>query len=391
MQKPLRILVVVDLPWDVRFGGARVFVELAEAWRAAGHVVSKYCLTDAYAASATSGFRSAWRQLLFPWKVAAFVRRSANCFDVIDCLLGTLPFPKKRLHFTGLLVARSVGFYRLYQNFHRMARDRWSEQSRGKLSGRIFYTLLGRRMFQASEKALEHCDLLNLPNEDELLCLRHEVGSNKPAVIHPYGLTAERRSAFLQTAAAPNVRWAEKKVSFIGMWSTRKGAKDWGGIIRLVRASVPEVRFVFLGTLVEDRKVLHDLALPASDFIELVPEYQPDELPKLLAHSTVGGFPSYAEGFGFAVLEQLAAGIPTVAYDAPGPRAMLRHDSPDLLIPLGNVEKFAAMLVRVLRCDLSEYEQLCKRSIETARRFTWSEIAQETAKSYQAHLAETRV
>ena len=82
MQKPLRILVVVDLPWTLRvWGAARVFIELAEAWQAAGHSVSKYCLTDAYPTPTSSGLLSAWRQMLFPRKAAAFVRQNADRFE----------------------------------------------------------------------------------------------------------------------------------------------------------------------------------------------------------------------------------------------------------------------------------------------------------------------
>ena len=361
-------------------------MELAKAWQAQGHAVSKYCLSDAYPAGMVSGFLSTWRQLFFPWKVAEFVRRNRDQFDVIDALLGTLPFPKQRLRFSGLLVARSVGFYRLYQDFEQFARNRWPDQPQGKFFGRIFYTVVRKRMFQASEKALRHCDLLNFPNEEELRYLRGRIGSNKAAIVQPYGLTAPRRQTFRQAASPARERLAKRKTSFIGTWDPRKGAKDWAEIIRRVRASIPDARFVFLGTLTDDRKIRRDLGLPNDEFIELVREYQPDDLPKLLADSTAGAFPSYAEGFGFGLLEQLAAGIPAVAYDAPGPRTMLQSALPQLLVPIGNVEKFAETLVRVLRCNLPAYEKLTTQSFETANRFDWSTIAEETARSYQTHL-----
>jgi glycosyltransferase involved in cell wall biosynthesis len=385
MQTPLRILLIVDLPWDARLGASRVFMELAKAWQAQGHTVSKYCLSDAYPAGMVSGFLSTWRQLFFPRKAAAFLRQNRDQFDVIDALIGTLPFPKQQLQFDGLLVARSVGFYRLYQDFEQTARTRWPDQPRGKLLGRIFYRVVGKRMFQASENALRHCDLVNFPNEDELRYLHERIGSNKAAIVQPYGLTTERRQSFRQTAAPVSQRLANRKISFIGTWDPRKGAKDWAEIIRRVRALIPDARFVFLGTMTDDRKVRQDLDLP-NESIELVREYQPDELPKLLSDSTAGAFPSYAEGFGFGLLEQLAAGIPTVAYDAPGPRAMLQNALPNLLVPIGNVEKFAEGLVRILQYDLSAYEKMAAQSLETADRFDWSTIAQETARAYQAHL-----
>jgi glycosyltransferase involved in cell wall biosynthesis len=387
MPKPLRILTVVDLPWEARLGASRVFIELTEAWRAAGHVVTKYCLTDAYSTHVSSPLISGWRQLGFPSKAAAFVRKNHDRFDVIDCLLGTLPFSKERLGFTGLLVARSVGFYRLYQDFERMAQGRWPDQPRGKLLGRIFYSAIKKQALKASESALETCDLLNLPNEDEAKYLRDEVNSDKPVIVQPYGLTAEHRRALLEAAAPAHVRLVEKKVSFIGMWGIRKGAKDWGEVIQRVRAAVPGTRFVFLGTLTDDRNVFRDLGLPGGDFIQLVQEYHPDELPKLLSDSTVGGFPSYAEGFGLAVLEQLAAGIPTVAYDVPGPRSMLQKHLTELLVPAGAAEKFAAVLIRVLQSDLVTYEKLVEQSVAIANHFDWSAIAEDTARSYETQLA----
>jgi glycosyltransferase involved in cell wall biosynthesis len=387
MHKPLRILIVVDLAWDVRLGAIRVFMGLADAWRAAGYTVEKYCLTDAYPMPTSSRFSSVLRQLFFPWKAVAFVRKNRDRFDVIDSLLGTLPFPKKRLRFAGLLVARSVGFYRLYQDFEQMRLEQSPDRPRGKLLGRIFYSFMNKAMSKASDNALRNCDLLNLPNDEELCSLRAEIGSHKPTLVQPYGLTAARRRELLQAAAPPAERLSKKKVSFIGMWSPRKGAKDWGKIVRLVRAAVPDARFIFLGTLVQDRQVLDDLGLPRADFIELVAEYQPEQLPQLLADSTAGAFPSYAEAFGFGVLEQLAARVPCVAYDAAGPRTMLKDDLPELLIPVGEVETFAETLTRVLRRDLAEYEKLSRRSAEAAARFNWSTIAEQTAESYRAHLS----
>ena len=383
MHKPLRILIVVDLAWDARLGAIRVFMGLADAWHASGHTVERYSLSDAFPTPAPSRFATVFRQLVFPWKAAAFVRANRHRFDVIDSLIGTLPFSKKRLRFRGLLVARSVGFYQLY---HELAQTR-QPSPRGKLAGQIFYPMIEKTLLARSQRTVRNCDLLNLPNDQELDSLRKEIGSDKPALVQPYGLTAEHRLELLQAAAPAAERLAKRKVSFIGMWSPRKGANDWKKIIRRVRAAAPDARFLFLGTLVEDRQVLNDLGEPGADFIELVAQYRPEQLPQLLADSTVGAFPSYAEAFGFGVLEQLAAGIPCVAYDAAGPRMILENDLPELLVPVSGYEKLGAALVRVLRCDDSEYEELSRRSVETAARFDWVKIADETAAAYQAHLS----
>ena len=98
--RPLRILAIVNLPWDSRLGASRVWIELAKEWTRAGHTVEKFCLTDAYPETSASGARSALRQALFPRKAAAYVRENADRFDVIDCLIGVLPFSKDSLRFS---------------------------------------------------------------------------------------------------------------------------------------------------------------------------------------------------------------------------------------------------------------------------------------------------
>ena len=85
------------------------------------------------------------------------------------------------------------------------------------------------------------------------------------------------------------------------------------------------------------------------------------DLPALLADCSVGIFPSYVEGFGLAVLEQLAAGIPTVAFDAPGPRQILRDNGGELLTSPGCADAIADRAAEILRMSESEYDALSAR------------------------------
>ena len=170
------------------------------------------------------------------------------------------------------------------------------------------------------------------------------------------------------------------------MWSARKGAREWGEIIRQIRARVQDARFLFLGTMIETKNVWSDLEFGPADFVEVVPQFNPDELPQLLSECAVGAFPSYVEGFGMAVVEQLAAGLPTVAYDAPGPRDILRDDLPELLVAPGDVARFSEIVSEIFENGSVPYQELSERSAKTALRFSWPAIAQETAAEYRKHL-----
>jgi glycosyltransferase involved in cell wall biosynthesis len=385
-QKPLRILMIVNLPWDPRLGASRVWMELAEQWRAAGHTVEKYSLSDAFPGVRATRVTFALRQLAFTRKAAAFVKKHASRFDVIDALIGTLPYSKHDLGFSGIIVARSVGLYLLYDRFEQSVAERWPRPRQGKLLGRLLYGFARRKLLQASERAVRTADLINVPNEEEAACIRKEFGPQRRVTVIPYGLT--NKDALAAARRAAEVRLEQKRVCFIGMWGARKGAFDWRRIIEGVRAEVPDAQFRFLGTMLAPEAVRVDLG-PAAEEVELVSDYQPDELPALLADCTVGAFPSYVEGFGLAVIEQLAAGIPTVAYDTAGPRDILHERFPELLVPLGDIGAFTAAIVRTLRSNPAEYERLARESAASVAKYSWPAIARQTLADYQRTLEET--
>jgi glycosyltransferase involved in cell wall biosynthesis len=386
MEKPLRILAVVNLPWDARLGAVRVWIELTEEWRKAGHSVEKFCLTDAYPKPTSSHGLSALRQMFFPYRAASYVRRHADRFDVIDCLIGTLPFSKKYLRFDGLLVARSVGLYRSYERFLQLTKERWPNQPRGRVIGRFFYKFTSKHLRESSARAIRHCDLLNLPNEEELQFVQ-EISPAKRTIVKPYGLNDRVRTTLARAIQPAELRLAKKEIVFIGAWSLRKGARDWPDLIREVRREIPEAQFSFLGTMSDAANVYDELQLSPADGVRCISTYDPADLPELLGPSAVGLFPSYVEGFGFGVLEQIACGIPTVAYDVPGPRQILKLQREMLLTPDGDVKAMAARAVQILRMSVGEYSELSKKCRSMANQFRWEQIASDTVRQYSEALA----
>lgn len=391
MQKPLRILTIVNLPWDPRLGAARVYVDLAEQWKKTGHSVEKFCLTDAFPKPTNSRGLRALRQVCFPRHAARFVREHATEFDLIDALIGTLPFPKNNLRFNGLLVARSVGFHRAYDQFSRFSKKKWPDQPRGKFLGRFFYRWMSHRLLRHSESSLRHCDLINLINEDEIQFLRHRPAIDKRAMVEPNGLTEKESAAFAGAVESPEKRLRGKEVCFVGMWGLRKGSRDWPEIVRRIRQGMPEARFNFLGTMTDDKTVQNDLRLAGSEGIRILSMFDREQLPRLLSPCAVGLFPSYIEGFGLAVLEQLACGIPTIAYDVSGPRQILRSLAATLLVPAGDTAAMAERALKILRLGVQEYRALSGQCRSIADQFRWEKIASDTIDKYREALKTTNV
>ena len=385
MDKPLRILGVIDMPWDPRLGGARVWIELSEQWTKAGHTFERFCLTDAFPKPTSSPPVAALRRLMFPFRAARFVRENASRFDVIDCLLGTLPFRKTRLGFRGLLVGRSIGLNRLYQNFLRLSKRRWPDQPRGKMIGSIFYDFVARRLSRNAERALRTSDLVNLLNEDERPFVPHD-----RVIVQPNGLNDAERAALAAAAQPAERRLAQKEICFVGMWGLRKGSRDWPDILRRIRAAIPEARFNFFGTMVDSATVLADLGLSEVDGIRCVDTFDREQLPDLLGPCAVGLFPSYIEGFGLSVIEQLAAGIPTIAYDVPGPRQIFASKRAEFLVPMGNVTAMADRAIEILRMSRNDYASLSDLSRRIADGFRWEKNAAETIDEYAAALTRMK-
>jgi glycosyltransferase involved in cell wall biosynthesis len=383
--------MVIHTPWTPNLGGPRAQLELADELRAMGHEVEKFSYDDAFPDSSTPrprGRAATLRQLLrsnlsFAARARAFVRAHAHRFDVIDANQTDLPFPKRDLGFSGLLVARSVGLIPAYRDFERLAARRWPEPPTPRRLAHAVLTYPGtRRRLRDVERSFRHADLINVSNCDDLATVAERMGYGPKVVAFPFGLSEARRQAFLRTRAAMAERLAACTVAFIGTWNSRKGARDWPLIVRRVRDRVPEARFLFLGTGLGPDLVLRDFSPEDRIGLAVVPAYESDELPRLLAPVTAGAFPGYLEGFGFSVLEKLAAGLPMVAYDAPGPRDALRRLQSSPMVPPGDVEAFAAKLADVLRLSPAAYAERSADSLRAAACFRWEEIARATLETY---------
>jgi glycosyltransferase involved in cell wall biosynthesis len=384
---PMRVLMVLHLPWDRHLGGARVQLELAEALAAAGHHVGRFCLTDAFPHAP----RTRWGHLVrepFSRRAERFVRENGGAYDVVDALEGCLTVAKESLSFSGLLVARSIGLGRLYEARLRDSQSAfWAGSPMGKPLVRQLRDWRSAQFLRGCDASFRHADLANVCNVDELRFARERLGvPHERGLVLPFGLHDPRRAAFATARAATASK--APVVATVGFWDRRKGAFEWPEILRAVHRRRADVRFRFLGTGFSQDSVRRALGYGADDRVEVIPKFASDDLPRLLATAQLGAFPSHVEGFPFGVLEMLAAGLPVVAYDAPGARETVPRLDPDLLTPVGDPAAFAGQLLRLLD-DAGERARLGSRAREIADAYAWSEIAARTAAEYAARMSPT--
>lgn len=384
----MRILMITNTPWTRDLGAARVQLELGEELAALGHFVEKFSFEDAYPPRPGRGpsgvlrrTRDFWRTTLgFSRRAREHVRAHAERFDVIDASHPDLPFSKRDLGFSGLLVARSVALVPAYDEFNRFAAARWPRPASLRGLAHAALAWPGHRRRSADVlPCFRAADLINVSNTDDLARVRDTLGFGAKAVHFPFGLSDARRAAFRRAAEG---RRAGQTAAFIGAWNDRKGAHDWPAIAGRVLARLPEARFLFLGTGYDRAYVLRGFPEAAHGAIEVVPRYAGEDLPALLSRAQAGAFPGYLEGFGFSVLEKLAAGLPVVTYDAPGPRDMMRHHALCPMTPPGDTAAFAGQLIRLLTSSAEDHARASRESLRVASLFSWREIAAATAALY---------
>ena len=82
----------------------------------------------------------------------------------------------------------------------------------------------------------------------------------------------------------------------------------------------------------------------------------------VLAAADVFVLPSQQEGMSIALLEAMAAGVPVVASDIPGNRAVVEHERHGLLAPYGDADALAQAISRIF-----EYRHLARKLAVAAR------------------------
>jgi glycosyltransferase involved in cell wall biosynthesis len=370
----MKILFVSPVPLDRKLGAAKVVIELADELRATcGWSCDLLSPVNLGMPSIPPQARCELRS-----RVRDYLIKHGGGFDVIDVDHELLPFERNAFSRCALIVARSVLLVQHLEHI-KVPQASGLRASFGRmLFGRQRAKEVRDRITTA-DQTMNHADLVNVSNQDDKHELVRRGISAEKIVVLPFGIDVKRREMFdtipLDVPPRP-------VVAFVGSFDLRKGASDFAAIFQGIRCVIPEARLKLLGT----RGLLHSAVevlryFPADlrSAIEIQETYEPEELPSLLADCSVGVFPSYYEGFGFGLLEMLAAGLPVIAYDAPGPGMMLAKEQ---LVPPGDTRGMADRIVRILR-EPALLRSNRAKARASSRAFDWRDIARATASAYE--------
>jgi glycosyltransferase involved in cell wall biosynthesis len=259
------------------------------------------------------------------------------------------------------------------------------EALRGLLGRGDRFRWLARQQRQA-RRNLVQADLINPWNSRDMALLQRLGVAAERLVLLPPGLTDARRQAL--AAVAPPPPDAVPVLAMVSAFDFRKGALDLPRLFALLRRRHPRLRLRLLGT---DGHHQGETAVrrrfPASlqAALDVVPRFRAHELPGLLDGVSLGVFPSYMETFGLGVIEQLAAGIPVLAYDVAGPCDTLPAD---WLVPAGQWRQLAVRASGLLEqlADPAAAAALRQRAQERCQPYRWCDLAHRWDAVYRQHL-----
>jgi glycosyltransferase involved in cell wall biosynthesis len=363
----MRILLISDTHLSKELGASKVVMELADELTSIGWDCHLSSLPELIQKGYVSSDRGSA-------DLRSYLREHASAYDVVDYGHSHLPYLRSEFPATTLFVARSVLLVHHFDDISIPNYPTWKARVYS-----LIFNLRNRVRFKKTlartNITVAQADLVNVPNDDDRdTLIRHGISGNKIVVL-PYGLSQARWSIFdsMSTALPP-----APMVAFVGTFDGRKGAADFPKIVRLIAKKNPGVRFRLLGTYKSSEEVLARFPNSLRPRIEVIAKYASDDLPNLLASCSVGIFPSYIEGFGFGVLEMLAAGLPVIAYNVPGPPMMLTER---YLVNRGDTLAMSNRVTDLLKSD-SDLIAARAWAKKVTKQFLWSNIARETSDVY---------
>jgi phosphatidylinositol alpha-mannosyltransferase len=168
------------------------------------------------------------------------------------------------------------------------------------------------------------------------------------------------------------------EVLFVGRPVARKGLPVLLRAFPEVLRKIPEARLVIVGSHRRDVRLPKGL-LSSVEVRGVVDEAG---LVAAMRRASVLCAPSTgAESFGVVLIEGLAAGLPVVASDIPGYRAVISDRENGLLVPPGDPSALADALVALLR-DAPLRGRLSRAGLAAARRYEWERVAGEIEEVY---------
>lgn len=378
MEPKLKILLIAQYYLKRELGGPKAVIELAEAINRIGHkadVIGIQEVEDFIKKNSLNINKT------YALNIRTYLEYKINDYDVVDVDANNLyEYKRNERAKKPLIVARSVLFiphlndiiWPYKKNILGLIKRQFKN---------LLYGDLQKKSINNFYKSLDVADLINVNNDRDVQKLIIDNYPINKIIYMPCGLDSER---WLKLNNISNSLKNRNKIVFLGTFDYRKGCIDIPKVFSEVKKKFPNTDLTLMGTkgLFQMDEVLNFFPNSLKKFITIIPEFKESALPDLLKEFKIAIFPSYLEGFGLSVLEVMAAGIPVIAYNSPGPSSILPNE---FLVAPGNWKEMANKVSFYLQ-DSKSYEAAKVKIIERSKFFNWDVIAKDTIDAYLMNL-----
>jgi glycosyltransferase involved in cell wall biosynthesis len=191
---------------------------------------------------------------------------------------------------------------------------------------------------------------------------------------------------------AAGIRPEERLIGMLGEIKPLKGQEEFLRAAALIARRVAGARFIIAGgdasRTGEHRAYIERLIgeLDLDGRVRLTGWL--DDVAPLLASLDVFVSASRSESFGLTIAEAMASGLAVVATATEGAREIIEHGVTGMLVPVGDVESLASVIVELLE-DANERRRIGARARETAReRFSLDRMVEATERIYLEALSD---
>ena len=375
----MKILAIVHYPFNRNAGAAGVIWRLGQEYAKLGHQVEYYSFDNL-----PQNWPNRLKRVLFPGFVADRIQKLAKekAIDVVDASTGDTWFWSKmcdRHQSKPAIVVRDHGLEHIeHQEF-------LEDVKLGKRSMSWKYKLYrGSIRLWEEATALRNADLVMLLNRRAVNLAVAELGvePNKARLI-VNGIPEYLLNLPLEAIEEP-IRIAQ-----IGTYIPRKGIQYSVPALNRILDRYPEVKVSFFGTecqqCLDPEQIYRDFEPKFRDRIQVVPRYEHSTLPQLLKGHHIKLLASTSEAFGMALVEAMACGLAPVTTNTPGPLEIVTDKQDAIVIPSRDTEAIYRALDRLIG-DRPYLEKLRHNAYQTAQKYSWEKIAQQTLAIYQEAL-----
>ncbi|MDA1068220.1 MAG: glycosyltransferase family 4 protein [Verrucomicrobia bacterium] len=173
----------------------------------------------------------------------------------------------------------------------------------------------------------------------------------------------------------------KKIVTYIGRIRTEKG---WEDFPKIAAELIKSDAFLLIGGDGPDRQSLEESMkkTAADDAWEITGYLNPEEVKTVLKISDILILPSQKEMFGSVLLEAMASGVPTVAYEVGDVSEVSGDRGAVCMVPVKNVAAFNQAILEILT-QPQKRESLIKEGFRRVEKFSMKRVGSATISCYE--------